>query len=56
MYHNAMKNPCSFLNCYPGLVQDSFYRGLTPEESKLVHEYNFDHPGTLVYKLKFNLR
>ncbi|KAL8551331.1 hypothetical protein ACS0TY_000424 [Phlomoides rotata] len=24
--------------------QDSFYRGLTPEESKLVHEYNFDHP------------
>ncbi|KAL8540583.1 hypothetical protein ACS0TY_002000 [Phlomoides rotata] len=22
---------------------DSFYRGLTPEESKLVHEYNFDH-------------
>ncbi|KAL5702063.1 Uridine kinase-like protein 1 [Ranunculus cassubicifolius] len=24
--------------------QDSFYRGLTPEESKHVHEYNFDHP------------
>uniref|UniRef100_A0A6N2K442 Uridine kinase n=1 Tax=Salix viminalis TaxID=40686 RepID=A0A6N2K442_SALVM len=24
--------------------QDSFYRGLTPEESKRVHEYNFDHP------------
>ncbi|GKV33063.1 hypothetical protein SLEP1_g41610 [Rubroshorea leprosula] len=24
--------------------QDSFYRGLTPEESKCVHEYNFDHP------------
>nr|DAD34280.1 TPA_asm: hypothetical protein HUJ06_004920 [Nelumbo nucifera] len=24
--------------------QDSFYRGLTPEESARVHEYNFDHP------------
>ncbi|KAK4392878.1 Uridine kinase-like protein 2, chloroplastic [Sesamum angolense] len=24
--------------------QDSFYRGLTPEELKHVHEYNFDHP------------
>ncbi|PRQ54240.1 putative transferase [Rosa chinensis] len=24
--------------------QDSFYRGLTPEESERVHEYNFDHP------------
>lgn len=24
--------------------QDSFYRGLTEEESKHVHEYNFDHP------------
>ncbi|KAK6155404.1 hypothetical protein DH2020_009652 [Rehmannia glutinosa] len=24
--------------------QDSFYRGLTPEELKRVHEYNFDHP------------
>lgn len=24
--------------------QDSFYRGLTPEESEHVHEYNFDHP------------
>ncbi|GLT61683.1 hypothetical protein SLA2020_343720 [Shorea laevis] len=24
--------------------QDSFYHGLTPEESKRVHEYNFDHP------------
>ncbi|KAM7509798.1 hypothetical protein LguiB_008673 [Lonicera macranthoides] len=24
--------------------QDSFYRGLTPEESDRVHEYNFDHP------------
>ncbi|GLU11461.1 hypothetical protein SLE2022_282020 [Rubroshorea leprosula] len=24
--------------------QDSFYRGLTPEESKRVHEYNFYHP------------
>lgn len=26
-------------------MQDSFYRGLTPEESERVHEYNFDHPG-----------
>lgn len=25
--------------------QDSFYRGLTPEESAKVGEYNFDHPG-----------
>ncbi|XP_073286352.1 uridine/cytidine kinase UKL1, chloroplastic isoform X1 [Primulina huaijiensis] len=24
--------------------QDSFYRGLTQEELKRVHEYNFDHP------------
>ncbi|XP_047978870.1 uridine/cytidine kinase UKL1, chloroplastic-like [Salvia hispanica] len=24
--------------------QDSFYRGLTPEELECVHEYNFDHP------------
>ncbi|KAL6325355.1 hypothetical protein AAG906_023200 [Vitis piasezkii] len=24
--------------------QDSFYRGLTAEESQRVHEYNFDHP------------
>ncbi|PKI59241.1 hypothetical protein CRG98_020321 [Punica granatum] len=24
--------------------QDSFYRGLTPEESERVQEYNFDHP------------
>ncbi|GLU11463.1 hypothetical protein SLE2022_282040 [Rubroshorea leprosula] len=24
--------------------QDSFYRGLTPEESKRVYEYNFYHP------------
>uniref|UniRef100_A0A2N9G4A4 uridine/cytidine kinase n=1 Tax=Fagus sylvatica TaxID=28930 RepID=A0A2N9G4A4_FAGSY len=24
--------------------QDSFYRGLTAEESNRVHEYNFDHP------------
>lgn len=30
------------------VMQDSFYRGLTPEESKHVHEYNFDHPGNLV--------
>lgn len=26
-------------------IQDSFYRGLTEEELKHVHEYNFDHPG-----------
>ncbi|RZS06877.1 hypothetical protein BHM03_00037652 [Ensete ventricosum] len=24
---------------------DSFYRGLTAEESKHVQDYNFDHPG-----------
>lgn len=28
-------------------IQDSFYRGLTAEESKRVSEYNFDHPGVL---------
>ncbi|XP_027918209.1 uridine kinase-like protein 1, chloroplastic [Vigna unguiculata] len=27
------------------LSQDSFYRGLTNEELKRVHEYNFDHPN-----------
>lgn len=27
------------------IMQDSFYRGLTLEEMKHVHEYNFDHPG-----------
>jgi uridine kinase len=26
--------------------QDSFYRGLTEEQSEHVGEYNFDHPGT----------
>ncbi|KVI09215.1 Phosphoribulokinase/uridine kinase [Cynara cardunculus var. scolymus] len=26
--------------------QDSFYRGLTAEESERAHEYNFDHPVT----------
>ncbi|KAK4264501.1 hypothetical protein QN277_025665 [Acacia crassicarpa] len=26
------------------VYQDSFYRGLTEEELKRVHEYNFDHP------------
>ncbi|KAI5431155.1 Uridine kinase-like protein 1 [Lathyrus oleraceus] len=25
--------------------QDSFYRGLKPDELERVHEYNFDHPG-----------
>ena len=29
-----------------GGKQDSFYRGLTPEEMEDVAEYNFDHPGT----------
>ncbi|KAG8366781.1 hypothetical protein BUALT_Bualt16G0003400 [Buddleja alternifolia] len=24
--------------------QDSFYRGLTPEQLERIHEYNFDHP------------
>lgn len=37
-------------------MQDSFYRGLTPEESKRVHEYNFDHPGNLVHDLKIYLQ
>ena len=32
------------------LPQDSFYRGLTPEEMAHVSEYNFDHPGTLYQK------
>ncbi|THG14030.1 hypothetical protein TEA_007105 [Camellia sinensis var. sinensis] len=27
-----------------GAFKDSFYRGLTAEEAKRVHEYNFDHP------------
>ncbi|KAG4930297.1 hypothetical protein JHK86_047258 [Glycine max] len=27
------------------LVADSFYRGLTNDELKRVHEYNFDHPN-----------
>lgn len=27
--------------------QDSFYRGLTPEESANVKEYNFDHPNAM---------
>ncbi|MFS7956375.1 putative transferase [Helianthus anomalus] len=26
------------------MYQDSFYRGLTAEESARAHEYNFDHP------------
>lgn len=30
------------------IMQDSFYRGLTPEEMKRVHEYNFDHPGNAI--------
>jgi hypothetical protein len=27
-------------------LQDSFYRGLTAEESAHAQDYNFDHPGT----------
>ena len=27
--------------------QDSFYRGLTPEESANVKDYNFDHPNAM---------
>lgn len=26
------------------LSQDSFYRGLTPDQIANVHSYNFDHP------------
>ncbi|XP_040934970.1 uridine kinase-like protein 1, chloroplastic isoform X1 [Gossypium hirsutum] len=33
--------------------QDSFYRGLTTEELKRVHEYNFDHPGILILFAEF---
>ncbi|KAI4348301.1 hypothetical protein L6164_009037 [Bauhinia variegata] len=35
--------------------QDSFYRGLTPEELLRVHEYNFDHPDSDSYTLLFIL-
>jgi len=35
-------------------MQDSFYRGLTAEESERVHEYNFDHPGNLFYSNLFS--
>ncbi|CAG9462345.1 unnamed protein product [Pedinophyceae sp. YPF-701] len=31
--------------CVVMLSQDSFYRGLTPEEEANVKEYNFDHPS-----------
>jgi hypothetical protein len=27
------------------ILQDSFYRGLTAEESACAQDYNFDHPG-----------
>jgi hypothetical protein len=27
-------------------LQDSFYHGLTAEESAHAQDYNFDHPGT----------
>uniref|UniRef100_A0A0D9XFC1 Phosphoribulokinase/uridine kinase domain-containing protein n=1 Tax=Leersia perrieri TaxID=77586 RepID=A0A0D9XFC1_9ORYZ len=30
--------------------QDSFYRGLTAEQSAHAQDYNFDHPGTSVSK------
>ena len=30
------------------VMQDSFYRGLSAEESERVHEYNFDHPGNVI--------
>lgn len=33
------------------LLQDSFYRGLTNDELKRVHEYNFDHPSTVAWNL-----
>lgn len=29
------------------ISQDSFYRGLTPEELKNVKDYNFDHPNAM---------
>ena len=33
------------------ISQDSFYRGLTPEEHANVKDYNFDHPDAFDYKL-----
>lgn len=33
------------------VTQDSFYRGLTAEESERAHEYNFDHPGNVFTRL-----
>ena len=37
------------------IAQDSFYRGLTPEEHANVTHYNFDHPDAIdvvgLYKL-----
>ena len=29
------------------ISQDSYYRGLTPEEKANVHQYNFDHPDAI---------
>lgn len=29
------------------ISQDSFYRGLTPDEHKNVKDYNFDHPNAM---------
>ncbi|KAK8608655.1 hypothetical protein V6N13_024072 [Hibiscus sabdariffa] len=39
---NAPNHP--FVIGVSGGTADSFYRGLTAEELKRVHEYNFDHP------------
>merc|ERR1711916_4428 len=33
------------------LSQDSYYRGLTPEEDARVEDYNFDHPDAFDGKL-----
>lgn len=33
------------------LSQDSFYKGLTPEQIKDVHNYNFDHPDSIDWNL-----
>jgi len=30
--------------------QDNFYRGLTPEEQKNAHDFNFDHPDALDFE------
>lgn len=30
------------------ILQESFYYGLSDEELVRVHDYNFDHPGTML--------